>query len=216
MGEEGETTNTQRRTHSRMLTRRQTQKDLPVQLLKSATPLEAKIVLGSFGSSKAIVASIFDIQVVRDANSASTYEAPLRYGKRPEIHHIFRADPKNPPKIISLAFAAAVLAAIPVLFIMACSWCQPQPRRQGSQCGPRFARRLLRLHCGDGGCLLPVLQQLEPFPDSPSHCCRGRGCVPERKQRPGRGAAPPSRGREIEAAGEKKSAGHALAYVRWR
>ncbi|XWW95202.1 hypothetical protein V2A60_003156 [Cordyceps javanica] len=96
-----------------------TQKDLPVQLLKSATPLEAKIVLGSFGSSKAIVASIFDIQVVRDANSASTYEAPLRYGKRPEIHHIFRADPKNPPKIISLAFAAAVLAAIPVLFI---SW----------------------------------------------------------------------------------------------
>lgn len=95
----------------------QTQKDLPVQLLNSATPLEAKIVLGSFGASKAIVATVFEVNVVRDANSASNYEAPLRYGKRPEIHHIFRADPKNPPKIISLVFAAAVLAAIPVLFI---------------------------------------------------------------------------------------------------
>ncbi|OAR00072.1 hypothetical protein LLEC1_08016 [Akanthomyces lecanii] len=96
-----------------------TQKDLPVQLLNSASPIEAKIVLGSFGSSKAIVASVFDINVLRDPSSAKTYEAPLRYGKRPEIHHIFRADPKNPPKIISLAFAGAVLAAIPVLFI---SW----------------------------------------------------------------------------------------------
>ncbi|KAM3454459.1 hypothetical protein MY5147_006809 [Beauveria neobassiana] len=97
----------------------QTQKDLPIQLLNSATPLEAKIVLGSFGSSKAIVASVFDINVVRDPSHVNTYEAPLRYGKRPEIHHIFRADPKNPPKIISLMFAGAVLAAIPVLFI---SW----------------------------------------------------------------------------------------------
>ncbi|KAM3515392.1 hypothetical protein MY11210_000954 [Beauveria gryllotalpidicola] len=96
-----------------------TQKDLPVQLLNSATPLEAKIVLGSFGSSKAIVASVFDINVVRDPRHVNTYEVPLRYGKRPEIHHIFRADPKNPPKMISLAFAGAVLAAIPVLFI---SW----------------------------------------------------------------------------------------------
>ncbi|KAM3440626.1 hypothetical protein MY4824_002074 [Beauveria thailandica] len=96
-----------------------TQKDLPVQLLNSATPLEAKIVLGSFGSSKAIVASVFDVNVVRDPSHVNTYEAPLRYGKRPEIHHIFRADPKNPPKMISLAFAGAVLAAIPVLFI---SW----------------------------------------------------------------------------------------------
>ncbi|KAF1737800.1 Dolichyl-diphosphooligosaccharide--protein glycosyltransferase subunit 2 [Beauveria bassiana] len=96
-----------------------TQKDLPIQLLNSATPLEAKIVLGSFGSSKAIVASVFDINVVRDPSHVNTYEAPLRYGKRPEIHHIFRADPKNPPKIISLVFAGAVLAAIPVLFI---SW----------------------------------------------------------------------------------------------
>lgn len=106
-----------RNKHNRILTKSQTQKDLPVQLLNSATPLEAKIVLGSFGSSKAIVASVFDINIVRDPSASNTYEAPLRYGKRPEIHHIFRGDPKNPPKIISLAFAAAVLAAIPVLFI---------------------------------------------------------------------------------------------------
>ncbi|KAJ6782185.1 hypothetical protein PWT90_03617 [Aphanocladium album] len=96
-----------------------TQKDLPIQLLNAAAPLEAKIVLGSFGASKAIVASVFDINVVRNPNGANNYEAPLRYGKRPEIHHIFRADPKNPPKVISLAFAGAVLAAVPVLLI---SW----------------------------------------------------------------------------------------------
>lgn len=61
---------------------------------------------------------MFDINVVRDPRSgAATYEAPLRYGKRPEIKHIFRSDPKNPPKIISLVFAAAVLATVPVLLI---------------------------------------------------------------------------------------------------
>ncbi|KAJ2980510.1 hypothetical protein NQ176_g2593 [Zarea fungicola] len=97
-----------------------TQKELPIQFLRSENPLEAKIVLGSFGTSKAIVASVFDINVVRDPRSgAATYEAPLRYGKRPEIKHIFRSDPKNPPKIISLVFAAAVLATVPVLLI---SW----------------------------------------------------------------------------------------------
>jgi len=42
-------------------------------------------------------------------------EKPLRYGKQPEIHHIFRADPKSPPKIITLVFTGAVIAALPLL-----------------------------------------------------------------------------------------------------
>ena len=39
----------------------------------------------------------------------------MRYGKRDEIHHIFRQDPKSPPKIITLVFVAAALAPLPIL-----------------------------------------------------------------------------------------------------
>ena len=39
----------------------------------------------------------------------------MRYGKLPEIHHKFKADPTSPPKIITLIFTAAVLVALPVL-----------------------------------------------------------------------------------------------------
>lgn len=56
-----------------------------------------------------------------DPNQAApAYEAPLRYGKQPEIHHIFRADPKNPPVVVSLVFALAVLATVPALLVGVC------------------------------------------------------------------------------------------------
>ena len=42
-------------------------------------------------------------------------EKPQRYAADEEIHHIFREEPRSPPKVISLVFAAAVLAALPVL-----------------------------------------------------------------------------------------------------
>jgi oligosaccharyltransferase complex subunit delta (ribophorin II) len=101
-----------------ILTSSQTQRDLPVQLLTSQQPLEASLVLGSFGSSKGSVTPVFDITLEIDPNTPSPpYEAPLRYGKQPEIHHIFRAEPKNPPKLVSIAFALAVLATVPALFI---------------------------------------------------------------------------------------------------
>ena len=38
-------------------------------------------------------------------------EKPQRYAADEEIHHIFREEPRSPPKVISLVFAAAVLAA---------------------------------------------------------------------------------------------------------
>ncbi|KAL7939715.1 Alpha/Beta hydrolase protein [Trichoderma chlorosporum] len=94
------------------------QKDLPVQLLLSQEPLEASLVLGSFGSSKGSVTPVFGFTVQLDpVVTAPSYEKPLRYGKLAEIHHIFRADPKNPPKIVSITFALAVLATVPALFI---------------------------------------------------------------------------------------------------
>lgn len=42
-------------------------------------------------------------------------EAPVRYAAEKEIHHIFRDDPRSPPMIITLVFAAAVIGALPVL-----------------------------------------------------------------------------------------------------
>ncbi|KAL0935157.1 oligosaccharyltransferase subunit ribophorin ii [Colletotrichum truncatum] len=94
------------------------QKDLPIQHLLATKPLRASVVIGSFGSSKALDATVFDVEVKRDTTAVlPTYEAPLRYGKQPEIHHIFRADPRSPPKVISLVFVLAVLATIPVLLV---------------------------------------------------------------------------------------------------
>lgn len=96
----------------------QTQKDLPVQLLVSEEPLEASIVLGSFGSSQGSITPAFSISVQPDANGpAPAYEAPLRYGKLDEIHHVFKGEPKNPPKIVSIVFSVAILATIPALLI---------------------------------------------------------------------------------------------------
>jgi len=94
------------------------QKDLPVQFLLSTQPLKASIVVGSFGSSQGLDVHVFEVRVVADpAVAAPTYEAPLRYGKKEEIHHIFRADPQSPPKAISLVFVLAVLATVPALFL---------------------------------------------------------------------------------------------------
>ncbi|KAK2600034.1 hypothetical protein QQS21_005198 [Conoideocrella luteorostrata] len=93
-------------------------KDLPVQLRTSKSPLEASLILGSAGSTKASVTPVFDISIKLDpSHSTASPAAPVRYGKLAEIHHVFRADPKNLPKIVSLVFALAVLATVPALFI---------------------------------------------------------------------------------------------------
>lgn len=76
-------------------------------------------MLASFGSSEGFNAAVFDVEVKLDAAAKATakYEKPLRYGKLEEIHHIFRADPKSPPKVISLIFVLAVLATIPAVLV---------------------------------------------------------------------------------------------------
>ncbi|QDS69028.1 hypothetical protein FKW77_009666 [Venturia effusa] len=91
---------------------------IPSVLLKTSTPLKASIVIGSFGSSTPYQGTPFDLSIALDASAPQpSAESQLRYGKQPEIHHIFRPDPKSPPKIITLAFAAALLACIPALII---------------------------------------------------------------------------------------------------
>ncbi|KAI9702243.1 MAG: hypothetical protein M1820_006175 [Bogoriella megaspora] len=92
-----------------------TQKDIPLQLFTTSSPLEASIILGSFGSSAPLKTDVFQLDLKRDP--ASTLEIPkaIRYGKLPEIHHIFRADPKSPPVIITIVFSLAVFASVIVL-----------------------------------------------------------------------------------------------------
>jgi oligosaccharyltransferase complex subunit delta (ribophorin II) len=76
------------------------------------------LVIASFGSSEGYNKPVFDVELKLDPNaSPPTYEKPLRYGKLEDIHHIFRADPKSPPKVISLVFSLAVVASVPLLFI---------------------------------------------------------------------------------------------------
>lgn len=79
------------------------------------------MVLASFGSSQGLNKPIFSVELKPDpVASPAAYEKPLRYGKREPISHIFRDDPKNPPKIISAFFALAVLATVPALFVGVC------------------------------------------------------------------------------------------------
>ncbi|KAL4885543.1 Oligosaccharyltransferase subunit Ribophorin II-domain-containing protein [Aspergillus karnatakaensis] len=92
-----------------------TWKDLPSQFLSTSEPLDARILIGSFGSSQAYNEPAFQLSLARGADEPiPTFEAS-RYGQLPEIHHIFKADAQSPPVVITLAFIALVLAAFPVL-----------------------------------------------------------------------------------------------------
>ena len=77
------------------------------------------LIVASFGTSTPYEGHAFDLSIKPDPTApAPTAEKPLRYMKQPEIHHIFKPDPKSPPKIISLFFTAIVLATLPGLFIV--------------------------------------------------------------------------------------------------
>ena len=94
----------------------QTQKDLPSQFLKSLKPVEAHLVLGSFGPSQGYNDRIFSLNIATDPNTPiPTTGKPLRYGKLPEIHHIFKSDPSSPNIVFSLFFTGAVLATLPAI-----------------------------------------------------------------------------------------------------
>ncbi|KAL2013326.1 hypothetical protein VTN00DRAFT_851 [Thermoascus crustaceus] len=92
-----------------------TQKDLPLQFLTTSEPVDARFVIGSFGSSKAYDRTAFKLSIDRDPDEPLPSAEAVRYGKLPEIHHIFKPDPKNPPVVVSLTFAAMVIAAFPIL-----------------------------------------------------------------------------------------------------
>ena len=94
----------------------QTQKDLPTQFLSQNTSLTSTILLASFSSTPGYSSAAFTLALTTDSNTPFPIsETPLRYGKLPEIHHVFRADPKSPNVLISLIFSGAVVATLPIL-----------------------------------------------------------------------------------------------------
>ncbi|PGH08753.1 hypothetical protein AJ80_07791 [Polytolypa hystricis UAMH7299] len=92
-----------------------TQKDIPVQFLQSSKPIDANLVIASFGEAKPYDSSVFKLSIERNVNEPIPSSEAVRYGKRKEIHHTFKPDPTSPPAVVSLVFVVAVLAAIPVL-----------------------------------------------------------------------------------------------------
>ncbi|EXJ79293.1 hypothetical protein A1O3_08795 [Capronia epimyces CBS 606.96] len=93
-----------------------THKDLPLQFLRSSTPLSASIIIASFGTSEGYNGKAFPLTIELDPNvPIPAAETPLRYGKLSEIHHVFRPDPKSPNIVITLVFLGAVLATLPAL-----------------------------------------------------------------------------------------------------
>ncbi|KAI4099569.1 MAG: hypothetical protein LQ345_007482 [Seirophora villosa] len=98
-------------------TGQESHKDLPTQFLTEQRTLSASLIIASFGSSTPYRSPAFDLKVELDPSAPPpSVEKPLRYGKLPEIHHTFKADPKSPPKIITVVFTAAVLATLVSLF----------------------------------------------------------------------------------------------------
>ncbi|KXG47061.1 Ribophorin II [Penicillium griseofulvum] len=95
-----------------------TQKDLPIQFLSLSDPVDAHIVIGGFGSSDAYDSSVFKLSIDRNPDEPVPTVETQRYGKKPEIHHIFKESPSSPPIAITLAFVAMVCATIPALAVL--------------------------------------------------------------------------------------------------
>jgi oligosaccharyltransferase complex subunit delta (ribophorin II) len=93
----------------------QTKKDLPIQFLSLPEPVDARVVIGGLGTSDAYDSSVFQLSIDRNPELAVPTVETERYGKKPEIHHIFKDSPSNPPIVVTLAFVAMVGAALPVL-----------------------------------------------------------------------------------------------------
>jgi len=91
------------------------QKDLPLQFLSAVHPLDAEIVIGSFGSSKGYHKTAFQLNIVRDPSKPVKEIEIKRYAQLPEIHHIFKPGPSSPPIMIPALFVLAVVFPLPLL-----------------------------------------------------------------------------------------------------
>lgn len=176
------------RTSEYLLIVLQTQKELPSQFLGGQSKIKASLVIASFGASTGYKSEIFTLGLTADTTKpAGSGEKALRYGKLPEIHHIFRPDQKMPNILISTVFTLGAIAALPVLLggvsqyripyqmltrAVVVSWWQCQPPVQGIVRCAYCSCPLSRLHRWTGGYLVLVLFKLESLPNAAgTFCC---------------------------------------------
>lgn len=74
----------------------------------STAPLHVSLLIGSFVHDPLKV-ELFDLILPESAPVPMHPDEP-HFHPQPEIQHTFRADPKSPPRVISLVFAGGVLA----------------------------------------------------------------------------------------------------------
>jgi oligosaccharyltransferase complex subunit delta (ribophorin II) len=86
----------------------------------SDTPLSVSLILGSFEHDPAKF-DLFDLSLPRSKPPPQHPDEPS-FHPRPEIHHTFRPDPKSPPRAVSAAFTALVLAPWLVLIALVSSY----------------------------------------------------------------------------------------------
>ncbi|CAI2165442.1 7827_t:CDS:2 [Funneliformis geosporum] len=75
------------------------------------------LIIGTFSHDDPINYHIGTVKI----DIPTTYSAPVKYGPKPEIHHIFKPDQKLPPKFLSYSFVVIVLT--PWLFLIG-AWIQ--------------------------------------------------------------------------------------------
>ncbi|KAI7699274.1 hypothetical protein KC322_g8849, partial [Hortaea werneckii] len=79
--------------------------------------LKASLIIASFGTSHPYSKNLFDLTVVADAFAPPTVPSPAeRYGKKEEIHHIFKDGPQSPNFLLVGVFTIAVCVTLPILF----------------------------------------------------------------------------------------------------
>lgn len=197
----------------------QSQKDLPVQFLAASEPVDAEIVIGSFGASQSYRNLAFQLAINGEASTQAASDSVERYGKLPEIHHIFKAGPKSPPAIVTLIFLLATLITIPILAATVCLYnplqiglfctdenivavlrCQSRPPLRRTQICTDSSRCVRDIGHWTGGVLFPVLHILDPFPAAPCIARTWRSCIPERKPRLERSARTTTRWTAISGA----------------
>lgn len=79
----------------------------------TSSPLNITLLLGSFVHPPAKI-ELFKLVVPPSQPALAHAEEPF-FHPLPEIHHTFRADPKTPPRLLSLVFSAIVVAPWVVL-----------------------------------------------------------------------------------------------------
>jgi hypothetical protein len=76
------------------------------------------LIIASFGDSIPLKVQFASVKPIINESSPTKPQAPERWGPKPEITHTFREPQKLPNKALSGVFAIAVIAGLPLFFIL--------------------------------------------------------------------------------------------------